>query len=63
MNRKYKLDCFEWNSQHVRFRVFDTKGANCGTLTVLTEDVFEFVQNSWNGDIVWNGKHIPKPTP
>lgn len=53
---RYKLDCTEWNPRHVKFLVFDTKGANCGTLTVLADDAINFVKNSWKGNIFWNGK-------
>lgn len=52
---KYKLDCIEWNVKHVKFRVFDPAGANCGFLTIESSDVINFVQNSWNGDVFWNG--------
>ena len=56
MRKRYKLDCQEWNDRHVKFVVFDPKGANCGMLTVETQDVINFVQHSWGGDIFWNGK-------
>lgn len=52
---RYKLSCTEWNQRHAKFNVFDRGGANCGQLCILAEDVINFVQNSWNGDIAWNG--------
>jgi len=51
----YKLNCTSWNGQHVRFTVFDPKGANCGEICVLTGDVFNFIRSSWRGDVFWNG--------
>ena len=56
MGGRYKIDCLEWNPQHVRFNVFDPFGANCGVLTILAKDVKNFVTHSWKGDIFWNGK-------
>lgn len=56
MRKKYKLNCLEWNSRHVTFDVFDPLGVKCGTLKVLSSDAVNFVQNSWKGDIFWNGK-------
>ncbi len=55
----YKLDCTEWNPQHVKFRVFDPTGANCGFLTVATDDVINFVKYSWRGNLFWHG-HMPQ---
>lgn len=52
----FSLDCVDWNSQHVKFRVFDRRGANCGEITILTEDVVEFVRDTWCGNVQWNGK-------
>jgi len=45
MGGRYKIDCLEWNPQHVRFNVFDPFGANCGVLTILAKDVKNFVTN------------------
>ena len=59
--RKYKLSCISWNARHVAFAVFDARGANCGQVTVLTDDVADFVRYSWNGDIHWNGL-VPEGT-
>jgi len=56
MRKQYKLDCMEWNPRHVKFNVFDPTGANCGILTILTDDALNFVKYSWNGDISWHGK-------
>lgn len=63
----YKLDCIGHNSKHTTFRVFDrgtvdasgTTPANCGTLTIQTEDLVFFLQNAWRGDIFWNGLLSP----
>lgn len=54
--KPFKLSCVESNERHTIFNVFDPKGANCGRLTILTEDVINFLQHSWNGNIFWNGK-------
>ena len=61
----YRLDCIAYNSKHTVFRVFDrgTVGtqskeptkANCGTLTIQTDDLVWFLQHAWKGDIWWNG--------
>jgi len=61
----YRLDCIDYNSKHTVFRVFDrgTVGtqskeptkANCGTLTIQTDDLVWFLQHAWKGDIWWNG--------
>jgi hypothetical protein len=59
MRTPYKLYCVESNVMHVRFNLFDPKGANCGSLCVLTEDVENFLMNSWKGSINWDGK-IPE---
>jgi hypothetical protein len=59
MGNQYKIDCIEWNPRHVKFNVFDPTGANCGVLTILADDVLNFVKNSWNGNIFWHGK-MPK---
>lgn len=53
---RYKIRCIDWNDQHVKFNVFDTKGANCGVLTIETKDVTNFVTQAWNGAIFWDGK-------
>lgn len=57
-NRRYKLTCTEVNERHMRFVVHDFRGAKCGDICVLTEDVAEFVANSWNGDVDWNGRML-----
>ena len=53
---RYKLDCISWNSEHVKFNLFDRQGANCGVITVATRDVFYFLQAAWKGEIVWNDR-------
>lgn len=54
--KNYTVSCQDWNSRHARFHVFDSVGANCGTLNILTDDVVNFLQNSWKGNIAWNNK-------
>lgn len=54
--KKFKLDCMDANPAHVRFRVLDWLGANCGNLTIRTEDAVRFVAENWNGEVFWNGK-------
>lgn len=58
---KYKLRCNKYNNRHVEFSVFDgtQARANCGTLTILTKDCVNFLQNAWKGDIDWDNK-IPQ---
>ncbi len=51
---KFKLSCISSNSRHTVFTVFDSRGANCGQLTVLTDDVILFVSRNWAGDVSWN---------
>ena len=58
--KPYKLHCTGSNSRHTQFQVFDPKGANCGTLTVLTSEAMDFVKFSWTGEVFWNGL---RPTP
>lgn len=57
---EYCLDCTEWNGQHVKFRLFDRKKANCGFITVEASDVWNFIHN-WEGDIFWNGHWNDEP--
>lgn len=54
--RIFKLDCVDWNETHVKFNVFDPRGANCGLLTISRADVINFVKYSWKGNIFWHGK-------
>lgn len=55
MKKTFRLDCLSSNPRHTIFRVFDGEAGNCGTLTLLTEDVPFFIQNIWQGDVLWNG--------
>ena len=53
---KLKLSCLDSNAGHTRFIVFDTHGANCGIITISTqeEDLIALL-NSWSGPIEWHG--------
>lgn len=51
---KYKISCLEWNELHIRFGVYDGKGAHCGVITIEASDVRTFLQN-WAGAVFWNG--------
>lgn len=53
---RYCIVCREWNDRHVKFALFDGAGANCGFVTVLSSDVFRFIQTAWHGDIFWENK-------
>ncbi len=53
MDGKYKLECKKADPTHVKFAVYDPVGANCGTISVLTSDVRNFVARSWNGNVDW----------
>jgi hypothetical protein len=52
---KYKLTCTSWNTAHVKFNLFDPTGANCGQICIHALDLINFLQNSWKGEIFWNG--------
>jgi hypothetical protein len=59
----YKLSCTSSNAKHTTFQLFDRgtvvalseTPANCGTITVQTEDLLHFLGSCWKGDIFWNG--------
>jgi len=53
---KFTISCKDTNPRHTTFAVYDFRGANCGTLTILTDDIPDFIQRSWNGNIQWNGR-------
>jgi len=55
MRRSFKLRCESRNANHTKFSIFDQTGANCGTLTVRSQDAEDFVRFDWNGDVDWNG--------
>ena len=52
----YKLSCTKTNERHTTFTIFDRERTpvNCGTITVLTDDLTFFLQRCWKGDIFWN---------
>ena len=52
----YKLSCLNSNPRHTHFIVFDSAGANCGALVVLTSDLVNFLTRNWRGNIDWNGR-------
>lgn len=52
---KYLLRCVDWNEGYVSFILFDEKKTHCGRIVVLASDALNFIQNSWNGDLDWNG--------
>lgn len=54
--KRYRLDCLDWNPEHVKFNVFDGVGANCGTLTIRTADVVNFLRDNWRGNLFWHGR-------
>lgn len=60
MRRPFLLRCDGSNPKHTRFTMFDQGRANCGTITILTADVLDFIANDWNGDVDWQG-HAPEP--
>lgn len=67
---KYKLVCMSSNSRHTRFALFDRGSgaphspsetrtrADCGTITLDTDDLVHFLQHDWQGDVEWRG-HCP----
>lgn len=56
---RFRISCIETNQRHTKFTLYDPHGANCGVITILTDDVRLFLQRSWNGDIFWHD-HIPQ---
>ena len=58
MRKQFRLSCLEVNQRHTKFNVFDPHGANCGTLTLLTKEVKDFLRFDWNAEIDWNGLGI-----
>jgi hypothetical protein len=58
--KRFKLRCDSSNPQHMRFTLFDHTGANCGSITIRTEDAVAFHSKyNWNGDIDWNAQPLP----
>lgn len=53
------LKCTESNERHLKFTLFDKRGANCGSIVILTDDAYEFLRETWRGGINWDG-NIPK---
>jgi hypothetical protein len=49
----YKLVCLECNEAHAKFNLFDPKGANCGMVTIATEDLHTFTGLNWKGLVQW----------
>jgi hypothetical protein len=52
--RVFKLRCDNIGPAHTRFTLFDPAHANCGSLTILTSDLTDFVYYSWKGRVDWN---------
>ena len=40
--------------QDAQFTVFDPVRANCGTLTIQTSSLCDFLYYSWKGQVDWN---------
>ena len=55
MRRPNKLKCHSSNPKHTCFAFFDSKGAHCGVITLETQQVKDFLDWDWDGDIDWNG--------
>lgn len=55
LQRMFKLSCISTNVKHTRFDLFDSEGANCGQITILTIDIVYFIGRAWNDSIEWNG--------
>lgn len=49
------LRCDNVNDQHTQFTLIDWKRANCGVITILTDDVRRFMREVWRGNIDWQG--------
>ena len=54
--RIFRLRCDDIGQQHTKFTVFDPERFNCGTLTIRTNDVNDFLYYSWKGRLDWNGR-------
>lgn len=52
--RVFKLRGDDIGSVHARFTLFDPEHANCGKLTIRTNDLSDFVYYSWKGRVDWN---------
>jgi hypothetical protein len=58
--KRFKLVSVEINDQHTKFSLFDPAGANCGFITILSEDVPDFIsQWNWNGTLEWKNGLAP----
>ncbi len=58
--KKFTLSCLSTNPTHTKFQIYDPHGANCGEITVLSEDAEKFVAFNWSGTVLWNGKQPVK---
>jgi hypothetical protein len=53
--KRFKLRCEDSNEHHTKFTLFDAAGANCGRITVRTEDVWDLIGKfNWDGTVDWN---------
>ena len=53
--KRFTMRCEQWNTQHVKFSLFDPSGANCGWIVIRTDDIADFIaRDNWNGGIDWN---------
>jgi len=61
--KSFLIRCENWNREHTKFSLFDPAGANCGFITIRTQDLSAFIDTkNWNGRIDWNGKLSPEET-
>ena len=55
--KRFTLRCESYDHVHVKFSLFDPANANCGLITIRTEDVTDFIgKGNWEGAINWNKK-------
>ena len=56
---KFKLKCIATDVQTTTFIVQTPAGNRCGEISVSTDLVVNFIGETWNGEVNWNGM-IPK---
>jgi hypothetical protein len=57
--KRYKISCIASSKERTTFLVWGRaprgNAANCGMLSIPTDDLLYFLQEDWKGGIDWNG--------